>query len=400
MGIFSKKAEGKKLGLVFDIGSSSVGGAVFEINKNKTPKIIFSIRESITFENKMDSDRFLLLTLKALDIIAKKISLSSVGNPTKIFCVLSSPWYVSETRIIKLEKNIPFIFTSKLADGLIQKEISLFEKEHLAEFKDTPNKIRMIEFKNIKTMLNGYVTKEPFNKKCQKLEMNIFVSMSGEKVLKKIEESIFKHFHPRDIRFSSFTIASFTIVRDMFMSQEDFLLMDICGEMTDISIIKKEALISSVSFPLGRNFMIRKTATKLNCSLDEAKTYISIYMDGHASDAIFKKIGPVMDKLKTEWLDLFQKSLVDISKNTSIPSTIFITVDQDFADFFGDIINREQFNQYISTISKFKIIFLNNQILHGNVDFKSVRLDYSDKENIDRDPFLIIESVYINRFIC
>jgi len=47
MGIFSKPKEEKELALVFDIGSSSVGGAVFEIQKFGIPKIILSIREPI-----------------------------------------------------------------------------------------------------------------------------------------------------------------------------------------------------------------------------------------------------------------------------------------------------------------------------------------------------------------
>ena len=35
-----------------------------------------------------------------------------IGSPSKISCVLSSSWYASQTRTIKLEKNTPFLFTS------------------------------------------------------------------------------------------------------------------------------------------------------------------------------------------------------------------------------------------------------------------------------------------------
>lgn len=391
MRLFSKKKIEKELALVFDIGSSSIGGAIFEINKNGVPKIIFSIRESITLENEMDGERFLLLTLKALDIVASKVSLAGVGNPSRVFCVLSSPWYASQTRVIKLEKNVPFIFNSKLADSLIQKEIGLFEKEHLSKFADTNDKMRMIEFKNMKTILNGYATSLPYNKKCKKLEMVIFVSMSSDKVLKKIEEKIHKHFHNRDVRFYSFAIASFALVRDMFQEQKDFLLIDICGEVTDISLVKKDALMNSISFPLGRNFMIRKMAGKLNYSLDEARSYISLYKDGHLSSNLEKKIAPVINKIKIEWLNEFQKSLINISEKSSIPSDVFITVDQDFASFFGDIIKNEEYNQYTLTHSKFKIMFLNTQTFHKTADFQN---------DTNRDPFLIIESLFINRFIC
>ena len=391
MGIFSKPKSEKKLALVFDLGSSSVGGAVFEMQKGGIPKIILSVREPIALEDKFDANRFLFLTLKSLDTVASKICKMGAGQPTRIFCVLSSPWYASQTRTIKLEKNTPFLFTSKLADSLIQKEISIFGEEHLAKFSQTDKEIRPIEFKNMKTMLNGYGTPDPLNKKAKKLEMIIFTSMSGEQILKKIEDTIFTHFHSKDIKFSSFAMASFTVARDMFIKQENFLLVDIGGEVTDISIIKKDILSDSISYPLGRNFMIRRVAESLNCTLDEAKSFISLYKDGHAAEPTEKKLEPILDKLKKEWLAGFQASLLNLSSDISVPATIFITVDPDLVKFFGDIIKTEQISQYTLTESEFRIIFLDAETLHGITAFK---------DDVNRDPFLIIESIFINRFIC
>ncbi len=391
MGIFSKTKDKNELVLVFDIGSSSVGGAVFETKKLGTPKIILSIREPVLLEEKINTDRFLFLTMKALDVVASKISKGGVGKISKTFCVLSSPWYASETRIIKLEKNVPFLFTSKLADDLIKKEISLFEEENLNKFSSTNTMVRPIEFKNIKTMLNGYVTPDPYNKKAKKLEMVVFISMSGEQILKSIEETIFKHFHTKDIKFSSFVMNSFAVTRDLFANQENFLLVDISGEVTDISMIKKDILTDSISYPLGFNFMIRGVAESFKCSLSEAKSLINLYKDEHAEKTTEKKLEPIISKLKKDWLSMFQESLLNLSNDISIPSTIFITVDQDLIDFFTKLIKNEQLNQYTLTDSKFSTIFLGTETLHGIASFE---------KEVDRDPFLIIESVYINRYIC
>lgn len=391
MGIFSKKKKESELALIFDIGSSSVGGALIEMQKEGNPKIIKVFREPIIFEEKIEVDRFLYLTIKALEVVASRICMMGVKKPSKIFCVLSSPWYASQTRIIKFEKNTPFLFNSKLADDLIQKEIKFFEEEHLAKFGDTNDRARMIEFKNMKTMLNGYVTPMPFNKKAKKLEMTIFVSMSGEQILQKIENVIFRHFHSKDIKFSSFSLVSFVVARDMFALQEDFLLVDIAGEMTDISLIKKDILIDSISYPLGRNFIIRKVAENLNCTLGEAKSIFSVFKDGHMEKSILKKFEPFINKLKIEWLSGFQKSIISLSNDISVPSTIFITVDQDLADFFSEIIKTEQLNQYTLTESKFKIIFLDAKAFLGTVAFS---------DEVERDPFITIESIYINRLFC
>ena len=302
----------------------------------------------------------------------------------------SSAWYVSQTRVVHLEKSAPFVFTDKLADSLIQKEVSVFEEEYLKKYASNNAKVRPIELKNIKTVLNGYETADPINQKARDVEMTIFVAMSGEQVLKKFEEVIHKHFHHPKINFTSFIMTSFATVRDMYVHQDNFLLIDIGGEVTDISMIKKNILRESVSYPMGRNFIIRSIATALSITLDEAKSFISLSKAGHAAPEVEKKIEPYLTKAKNEWLRKFQNSLANISTDISIPAVIFIAIDQEFADFFGEIIRTEQFNQYTLTERKFEIMFLNNQALHGAAEFE---------ENVVRDPFLIIESIYINRFL-
>ena len=277
MGIFSRNKEKSKLVLVFDIGSSSVGGTLFYMEKSRIPKIIMSLREPIILQKTLNIDKFLSSTAKSLDIVVNKIYKAGIGKPEAIFCVLSSPWHVSQIRVIRLEKNTPFIFTTKLADDLIQKEIALFKEEYLAKYLHTESPVRLIEFKNIKTMLNGYETAKPLDQKIKEFEMTIFISVSSEYILKKIEETIRKYFHFKNVKFSSFTLSSFAVARDIDINQKNFLLIDIGGEVTDISMIKKNALHESISFPWGLNFIIRGVASALNCSLDEAKTYVSLF---------------------------------------------------------------------------------------------------------------------------
>jgi hypothetical protein len=390
MSIFGGGKNKEELVLVFDIGSSSIGAAFFLMQKANPPKIIYSIREPITTDKNLSFDKFLILTLKSIEIISKKISIKGIGGPSKIFCVLSSPWYMSQTRNISLKKNTPFVFNIKLADSLIEKEVNLFKEECVKTYVHTNSKVLPIELKNMQIMLNGYVVPKPANQKATELEMTIFVSMSEEEILEKIKETIGKHFYKENIKFSSFSMASFTVVRDLFIEQNNFLLMDIGGEVSDISMIKKDILRSSISFPLGRNFFIRGIASLIDCSLDEATSYISLYKDGHMSDSSLSKIEPIINKLKKEWLVKFQKSLVSLSNDISIPSTIFLTVDQDFSDFFTETIKSEQFNQYTLTESKFKVIFLGSQALKDVVSFKN---------DTNRDPFIIIDSIFINRFL-
>lgn len=390
MSIFSRDKKKDKLVLVFDIKSSYVGAALFLARESGIPKIIFSTRESISIEKDIEANRFLALTLKSLEIVVNRIFTAGIGAPEQIFCVLSSLLYVSQTRIVELKKNTPFVFTSKLADSLIKKEISLFEEEHLEKHLNSETPLKLIELKNIKTMLNGYESSNPLNQKAKELEMTIFLSMGNEQILGKIKETIEKHFHLKEIKFSSFVLSSFAVIRDMYEKSENFLLINIGGEVTDMSIIKKNSLRESMSFPFGLNFMIRAVATNLGCSLGEAESYISLFKDAHAKESVAKVLGPVIDKLKKDWLSKFQESLSNLSNDISIPATIYLTADKEMATFFSETIKTEQFNQYTLTESKFQIIFLGPEVFHGLAEFE---------KNTVRDTFLIMDSIYINRFL-
>ena len=390
MGIFSRNKNKDKLVLVFDIKSSYVGGTLFWVRESGIPKIIFSIREQIAIEKDVEANRFLFLTLKSLEIVTNRVFTAGMGAPEKIFCVLSSLLYVSQTRIIELKKNTPFLFTSKLADDLIQKEMTLFKEENLEKYLHSGSPIELIELKNIKTMLNGYETPDPLNKKVRELEMTIFLSMAGQQILRKIEKTIREHFHGAEIKFSSLALSSFAVVRDIYSHNEDFLLINIGGEVTDISMIKRNILRESISFPFGLNFMIRAVAESLHCSLGEAESSIYLFKDGHASEPVAKVLGPVIDKLKKEWLSKFQESLSNLSNDISVPATIYLTIDKEMATFFSETIKTEQFNQYTLTKSKFEVTFLGPEVFHGLVEFG---------ENVARETFLIIDSIYINRFL-
>ncbi len=390
MSVFSGSQKQDELILVFNIGSSFVGGALFYARSSGVPKIVFSAQEPIRIEEKIDINKTLSLAIESLQVVVEKIYQAKIGAPKKIFCALSSPWLVSQTRIITLKKNTPFVFTKALADDLIQKEIKLFEEENLLKYTNTSDKVRAIELKNIKTSLNGYETVDLLNQKAKELEMTIFVSISGEQMLKKIEDTVAKCFHFENIKFSSFTMATFSVVRDIFPQKENFLLVYIGGEVTDISMIKKNTLRESISFPIGCNFFTRGVAEQLNCSLGEANSLISLFKDGHALESTGKKLALVIGELKKEWLKNFQESLANLSNDISIPATIYIDMGKDLSEFFSETIKTEQFSQYTLTESKFDLVFLNMEVFHGIAEFE---------KDIVREPFLVVDSIYINRFL-
>lgn len=389
MSFFWKAKNKNELVLLLDLGSSSIGAALVELRPDGAPKIVHFIRETIRLEEVLNTDRFHTFAMHTMHKVIARMCNSNKGVPKRAFCVLASPWYASETRTIKYEQSSPFVFTQKLADSLIEKEIKVFEEEH-GIGKGGPNSVRALELRNMKTVLNGYATDNPIGQKATNVKMTIFVSMGEEFILKEMEEGIYRHYPHLPVKFSSFLFSSFVVARDMFVNHESFLLINIGGEVTDIAIVKDEILKESATFPMGSHFITRGISKSLNCSIDDARSCITLYDNCHMHKIDEVKFQEALKTLKTEWLNKFQSTLSVLSSDISIPATVFITVDPSLAKFFSETIKTEQFSQYTLTEAKFRVLFLGLDALHGIAVVP---------EGVSKDSSILIESIYINRFL-
>ncbi len=177
--LFSSKK--KKLVAVFDIGSGSVGGALVEIpsDKNELPTIISSTRVEIVEREDLDFNLFLKDMILALGFAARNIYNSKKGAPDEIVCVLASPWYISETRLIKMSRDNSFTFTTKIVDELLAKELSSLDSLYKAKYGETESLPEVIENPVVGVSLNGYHISDPLGKKTRSIEMNMVISISS-----------------------------------------------------------------------------------------------------------------------------------------------------------------------------------------------------------------------------
>ncbi|QQR50139.1 hypothetical protein IPF86_03610 [Candidatus Nomurabacteria bacterium] len=394
MGFFSSSSGRGNRVLILDIRSSSVGGALVEYKEpshgqGKTlPSIIYTTRKDLIFQEDLNFEIFLEMMLKSLEEVVVDVLHAKLGAPSAIYCVLASPWYASQTRVVTLAKNTPFIFTKKFAQELIDKEIALFQSEQVTKYQELGQAVRTIEEQTIEVALNGYSVKDPIGKQARELSMTLFLSFSPEVVIKAIENSIHKHFHNRHIAYYTFAFASFITLRDLFMNEDTFLLVDVGGEITDISIVKNDLLLQSVSFPFGKNFLLRKISKALGKSGGEALSLYRMYADMKLEKNTIDQLAKILAEARVEWLTQFQHSLEDISKEFTLPDTIFMTADRDTVSWFVDTLHAEEFHQYTSTKSTFKIVTLTPQLVSEYIHFGS---------DMPRDLAIMLETIFLTR---
>lgn len=380
----------EELVAILDIGSSRVGGALVMIpnDKNKKPKILLSVKNPISEDHNLNLQKFTIAMVASLRKTLRDIEKAKLGSPTKVVCFLSSPWYTSQNRTITFSKNTPFVLNQKMIDDLVAKEIKLFEIDHLQKYETETSKPRIIESKITQIMLQGYKVENPIGKKVEQIEMSLFLSVSPGKITESIEKEVFQIFHLPKVQFASFIFSSYAVARDLFSEKENFLLIDIGGEITDIAIIKNDVLLESISFPVGSNFILRKISEVLGKSIIESKSLLNMCLDDQLNNTEKEKVFKPLHKAKIDWLSMFQKSLGSMATDLLIPENIYLITDKQMTSCFIETINNEEFSQYALAEKKFVITSINEQILHNFCDFES---------DVSRDRFIIIETIFISK---
>ena len=387
--LFNKRNKGEKLVAIFDIGSDSVGGAIAKISTDGKyiPHIIKSVRSEILFHEEADLNILLKNMLLALNSTATILHDAKMGAFDEIFCVMASPWYLSENRLVKMSKEHSFIFTEKIADELLQKEILALTETYKKKYPDVDSKLELMEHHIMDVSLNGYKVTTPLGMQSKSIEMNMVVSLSSKTCLDKIRETLSKLFHSTPVSFSSFMVASYLAVRDKYVSPSSYLLLDVGGEITEVGIVSKGILMSSLSFPFGKKTFYRYMCTKLNIDIRDAKELFNMFITGALSEKRKVKVVPLFESIEKSWGEAFRECVNTLPHSLALPSTIFLTADDDIRKWFADTINNEEYSPTMITKYKSEVITLDGP------EF----LNMCNVSNGTCDPFLMIEAIAVAR---
>lgn len=393
MSLFRRRSKsGQHFVIVFDIGSASIGGAFVSVEAGKNPEVIFTTRHEIPFQEKLNFQRFLDSMIKTLE--GMFVVLQKAGGGVRVdeaFCVLASPWYASQTRLVHYNQEVPFTVTEKGLSKLIQKEIDLFRDSKLfARSRSGDVAPEIMESKNIQVKLNGYEVRNPFGKKTSELEIALYISMIPAHIYRSINESIRKFWHVPDVHFSSFSFTTFDVIRDVFTEENSFLFMDISGEVTDISLAKDNVLLESITFPAGKNMLIRALVSAMKTNPTAAASELQLYLEGKSTREHAQQVKKALELAGKEWLSFFEDALAQFAAEFPIPRTIFYTADDDVMQWFEEEIRQTDFTKFSQEEGAFVTRSLGNAFLDKFVEIK---------EPDFRDPFLSLETIFANKFI-
>ena len=214
--------------------------------------------------------------------------------------------------------------------------------------------------------------------------------MSAGQVLQALRQKVRKELGLDNVFFNSFSLAAFDTIRDMYSQKQNFIFIDVGGEMTDVSVVRNGILVETESFPLGKNFLIRTTASELQTENVEALSSFGLYMEDKMASTGKRKIQGALAHVEKEWGEAFYKTLGSMATHITMPGTVFIIADIPFGKWFSEVIKSKGSGNIMLMGEKIETIIINPLVLSKFATFDL---------KVDKDAFIVTESLFIDKLL-
>lgn len=399
--LFKSKTQ-EEIALVFDIGNGSIAATIVKFTDHGIPIALYSHREPLTFLPEADSKHLLKNMLKLMGGLVERVqkeglpkvhtTLFSPHAIKKIFCFYSSPWFISHTKLLSVEKPKPFLINQSAIDEMVAEE----QKQFLATVENGyyeklfGTDIRLLEKNIIHIKLNGYEVRNPIGKKASQVEVTFYLSFISDQIVKEVENILHKAFSFRTIEHHSCSLGAWSAVRAMFPNATDFLTLDISGETTDVSLTCRGVLTETISFPTGRSSVIRHLVKELAVPPEVALSFLIMHTAGAVEEKFAKKLASDTQVAVAEWQKGFLDAIKELQKRYLIPKQMFLSTEMDLSSLFVKALQLPVPMELGVSNNSFEILFLGPE---------RVKSFIQNEAGVRIDPVLSLESIFLNNVI-
>lgn len=333
MGLLSKNSH-HNYGVIIDIGSGSVLVAIVASDRSKShPEIIWSKREyaplkqidsiSQSAKNVMTS---LINALMLLDSEGRKVFREKTGKnklpETQIS--IAAPWSYTVTKSISYRHDEPFTITKDLIEELLRTAHKKIEEELEENERANNLGLEIISRKIISLIANGYSIKFASNQKAKTLQIIEANAIAQEYLVDAINDVKDKVLPDTHISLYSFILLFYYLMREFSPDVNDYCLVDITYEATELGVIRNGALNYSTHTPFGSFSLAREIAGVLKVPLEEAFGYLK----QEDPEAFFSQYTATQQHEIEEIFNNYQKRLVDLFHETgdslAIPKKVYL----------------------------------------------------------------------------
>lgn len=389
----NKKLMSNKLALAINISTSSVDGLLMVSGREEAPEIIKVLRVEMPLVPDRDFQSLWRNTRSSLDKLISEIHKFASHKINLAAVTFSSPWHISQTRVARFKREGDFKVSKNLADTIIEDEIDRFQNEIKSSFLKPGEEMMIVEKEVMKSLLNGYEVEDYHGKKAKEFELYIHLSGIKRAIHDEISSIIHRRLGRRvDVVFNCLPFVSFDTLRHIFDVHQGFLMVDIGGELTDISLIRNGFLEQTVSFMEGWHSMVRKMAGITKVPLEPAFSLLKRHIEGELSKEGHNEASGHISELAKNWYNFFEAVLKNFSKVSPLPQTVFLV---------GELAGLQEIQQIVSGEQTAKFTFLRKPFTVQKFLPASLEERFHFKEGI-KDRYytsLIISSLFTDNYV-
>ncbi len=274
-----------------------------------------------------------LLRRKASDLLAN----------ADVIVMLGSPWHISWSDQVNLEKDKPFKVTNAILNEMISKS-----------FEVSNTGLEIVGKNVMGYKMNGYAMTNPVGKITSALSMKAYVESAPKEILAPIKSAISKHVPHGRIYFTTATFAAVETIK-AFANAKDFLMILPEHEVTDIVLVKGGAIETSASIPYGAATLARQIFGEGSSGIEEAFAKSRRLLDGSLNSVEFDKAAKQLETAKETFLRDFRSLLWKMNESLLLPGEIYVARASVLSHFITEWISKEDYAAESFTADGFKI---------------------------------------------
>lgn len=384
--------------LIINLNSVGVSASLVLLKKGDRPKVIFPIFEPIGLHDTPDAVLQEKALASALEKAMTRIShdgirhLSSAGFGLRVrdvLCFISPLWHVSKVKDIHIDfKDGGLLWAEDVAD-LLEKEGEAFLSETAHSAGGHRPSFEVFEKRIMKFFLNDYPTSAPYGAKCRYADMPVFLSAGHKTIMDSSRSAIHRHFPHANVSFHSSVFASYVAIRDYYPDKDDFLLVIISAENTEVVVVRRDIIVESISFPLGEGLLVRSVVKKMpKIDPKVALSVLRMRSEYSLNDSAHNKISDALSKMQDDWMRAFADALANLSSEIFLPRDMLVLGESiQSGSFFGSLISNN-FESIKKNIADWNI---------EPVDGSFAGAFVSKDSSLDILPVSALSSYYANR---
>lgn len=350
MSLFGFGKSSDRYGVLIDIGSGSVLTAIVHSRLDQAhPNIIWAHREQVplrNIESLEQSGKSIIAALvdacMLLDSEGRKAlqEVNASARLSEVQCGISAPWSYTITKTINYKQDESFRITNELIDDLLNTINSKIESDLQNDGALQNLGLEVTTYATMDILSNGYRITDPEGGQANQLTVSRASVVAQGYMIDALNEIQEKLFANTTLRKISYILMLSTVTKELFQASNDYCLVDITYEATEIGIVRDGVLTYCTHTPFGSFSLAREIAAALNVPLYEAFGYLHnekpFSFKLSLTSAQQREIDEILEAYTEKVSGLFHET----GDELSIPKRIILHSDLKSETLFSEIIEK------------------------------------------------------------